>query len=112
MKLFQYHGMSNDIRVGAVTEAGHVALPSSIKMEGLLGLGDTAIKDILAKEVTVPLKQENIRFAPVVTRPEKILCIGLNYDEHINETNLIHLRTFFFSSFLRYSTTSSLNSLK
>ena len=88
MKLFQYHGMSNDIRIGAVTEAGHVALPSSIKMEDLLGLGDTAIKDILAKEVTVPLKQENIRFAPVVTRPEKILCIGLNYDEHINETKL------------------------
>lgn len=88
MKLFQYHGMSNDIRVGAVTEQGHVALPSTIKMEDLLGLDDAAIRELLSKEVTVPLKQENIRFAPVVTSPEKILCIGLNYDEHINETKL------------------------
>ncbi|MDO4204809.1 MAG: fumarylacetoacetate hydrolase family protein [Selenomonadaceae bacterium] len=88
MKLFQYHGMSNDIRVGAVTENGHVALPSTVKMEDLLGLDDAALKDLLAKEVTVPLKQENIKFAPVVTHPEKILCIGLNYDEHINETKL------------------------
>ncbi len=27
------------------------------------------------------------RFAPVVTKPEKILCIGLNYRPHVEETN-------------------------
>ena len=88
MKLFQYHGMSNDIRVGAMTENGPVAFPSLIKMKDLLGLNDASLKELMAKEVMVPLKQEDIKFAPVVTDPEKILCIGLNYDEHINETKL------------------------
>ncbi len=28
----------------------------------------------------------NVQFAPVVTRPEKIICIGFNYRQHANET--------------------------
>lgn len=33
---------------------------------------------------------ENITFAPSVPNPEKILCIGLNYDSHIKEVKLEH----------------------
>ena len=32
----------------------------------------------------IPLAE--IRFAPVVTRPDKIICIGFNYREHAEET--------------------------
>lgn len=35
-------------------------------------------------------KEEDITFAPSVTNPEKILCIGLNYDSHINEVKMEH----------------------
>lgn len=35
-------------------------------------------------------QKENIIFAPSVPNPEKILCIGLNYDSHIKEVKLEH----------------------
>jgi 2-keto-4-pentenoate hydratase/2-oxohepta-3-ene-1,7-dioic acid hydratase in catechol pathway len=33
------------------------------------------------------LPENTFEYAPVVTRPQKILCIGLNYRSHIKETN-------------------------
>lgn len=33
------------------------------------------------------LQEENIRFGPCVTRPNKIICVGLNYRQHAIETN-------------------------
>ncbi|GAB6174541.1 hypothetical protein JCM15765_40190 [Paradesulfitobacterium aromaticivorans] len=33
------------------------------------------------------LQEEKIEFAPCVTSPEKILCVGLNYRKHAEETN-------------------------
>lgn len=38
-----------------------------------------------ADAVIVPLAAA--RFAPLVTRPEKIICIGFNYRQHAEETN-------------------------
>jgi 2-keto-4-pentenoate hydratase/2-oxohepta-3-ene-1,7-dioic acid hydratase in catechol pathway len=32
--------------------------------------------------------EEKIEFGPVVTRPEKIICVGLNYRRHAREVNL------------------------
>jgi 2-keto-4-pentenoate hydratase/2-oxohepta-3-ene-1,7-dioic acid hydratase in catechol pathway len=29
---------------------------------------------------------QEVQFAPVVTRPEKIICVGFNYKEHAEET--------------------------
>jgi 2-keto-4-pentenoate hydratase/2-oxohepta-3-ene-1,7-dioic acid hydratase in catechol pathway len=34
------------------------------------------------------LKEESIEYGPVVTRPEKIICIGLNYRRHAREVKL------------------------
>lgn len=34
------------------------------------------------------MEQSTIHFAPVILNPQKIICIGLNYREHINETGL------------------------
>jgi len=31
------------------------------------------------------LKEENIEYGPLVTRPEKIICVGLNYRRHAQE---------------------------
>lgn len=48
------------------------------------------IRDIVKQAVQNPnqyefLAEEEISFAPVVTDPEKILCVGLNYLEHVEE---------------------------
>ena len=34
------------------------------------------------------LKEENIEYGPLVTRPEKILCVGLNYRRHAQEVKM------------------------
>jgi 2-keto-4-pentenoate hydratase/2-oxohepta-3-ene-1,7-dioic acid hydratase in catechol pathway len=34
------------------------------------------------------LKEENIEYGPLVTRPEKIICVGLNYRRHAQEVKL------------------------
>ncbi len=33
------------------------------------------------------LMARGVRWAPVVTRPQKIVCVGLNYKSHVSETN-------------------------
>jgi len=35
----------------------------------------------------VLLPEESLRFGPCVTRPNKIICVGLNYRKHAEETN-------------------------
>ena len=33
------------------------------------------------------LEESKIEYAPAVTNPEKIICVGLNYSKHAKETN-------------------------
>lgn len=49
----------------------------------LNALVDAAMKSKAAQKAL--LKEETIEFGPVVTRPEKIVCVGLNYRQHAIE---------------------------
>jgi 2-keto-4-pentenoate hydratase/2-oxohepta-3-ene-1,7-dioic acid hydratase in catechol pathway len=49
----------------------------------LNALVDAAVKSAAAKKAF--LKEETIEYGPVVTRPEKIVCVGLNYRQHAIE---------------------------
>lgn len=49
----------------------------------LNALVDAAMKSKAAQKAF--LKEETIEFGPVVTRPEKIICVGLNYRQHAIE---------------------------
>jgi len=40
------------------------------------------------KGATPDFKLEQITFDPVIADPGKIICVGLNYNEHVNETGL------------------------
>jgi 2-keto-4-pentenoate hydratase/2-oxohepta-3-ene-1,7-dioic acid hydratase in catechol pathway len=33
------------------------------------------------------LEESSVEYAPAVTNPEKIICVGLNYAKHARETN-------------------------
>jgi 2-keto-4-pentenoate hydratase/2-oxohepta-3-ene-1,7-dioic acid hydratase in catechol pathway len=46
-------------------------------------LVDAAVKSAAAKKAF--LQEESIEYGPVVTRPEKIVCVGLNYRQHAIE---------------------------
>jgi 2-keto-4-pentenoate hydratase/2-oxohepta-3-ene-1,7-dioic acid hydratase in catechol pathway len=51
--------------------------------QSLNALVDAASKSSAAQKAF--LKEENIEYGPAVTRPEKIVCVGLNYRRHAAE---------------------------
>ena len=50
----------------------------------LNALVDAALKSSFARSAFI--KEEGIEYGPVVTHPEKIVCVGLNYRKHAQET--------------------------
>ncbi|WP_071393970.1 fumarylacetoacetate hydrolase family protein [Bacillus tuaregi] len=89
---------NNQIRLGIVTEKGIIDVEESArifsleiptKMEDVIAGGDKAIQQLysLMKEEVAYLSEEEIVYAPCVTNPEKILCVGLNYVDHVNESS-------------------------
>jgi 2-keto-4-pentenoate hydratase/2-oxohepta-3-ene-1,7-dioic acid hydratase in catechol pathway len=50
----------------------------------LNALVDAALKSSSARSAFI--KEEGIAYGPVVTHPEKIVCVGLNYRKHAQET--------------------------
>lgn len=88
MKLFQYYDEKKKKCVGAVTKNGCFALPEDVTMESLLGRSGAELEIMAESRNCGPLEPKELHFAPIVSHPEKILCVGLNYDEHIDETGL------------------------
>ena len=94
---------NNENRLGVKTDHGildvkeaaaalHMPAPST--MDDLLqnqdgpalnALVDAAVKSAAVKKSF--LKEEGLQYGPLVSRPEKIVCIGLNYRKHAKETN-------------------------
>ena len=93
-----------EYRLGAKTEKGILDVPEAAQllpmhapatMDDLLqnqdgpslnALVDAVLKSASAQKMAaVFLKEESIEYGPVVTRPEKIVCVGLNYRHHAQE---------------------------
>ena len=77
------------IRTGAGTTAARLDGDSLVPLDAadvgaLLGSGDPGAVPARAGAVPVPAAEAD--FAPVVTNPAKIICVGLNYRTHILET--------------------------
>lgn len=102
MKLLQYK-QSNQVRLGMKVEEGvidiaaaslamGISAPQSIE-EAIRG-GEAAAAQLKAVKRAVMndskrayvLEETNISFAPVITNPQKIICVGLNYRKHAEET--------------------------
>src|SRR5580765_6544882 len=41
-----------------------------------------------AKGATADFTLDQITFDPAIVNPDKIICVGLNYHEHLNETGM------------------------
>lgn len=95
---------NGEYRLGAKMEKGILDVPEAAKllqmhapatMDDLLqnqdgpslnALVDAVLKSTSAQKVAgLFLKEESIEYGPVVTRPEKIVCVGLNYRRHAQE---------------------------
>ena len=80
MKLLQYYD-NNRMRIGVLegNEASPLDFPGD--MVDFISSEPGNVK----KEKSISL--DKIDFAPVLTRPSKIICIGLNYLDHIKESH-------------------------
>jgi acylpyruvate hydrolase len=77
------------IRTSAGTTAArldgdHLIPLDAADVRALLAAGDPAAVGATAGTAAVPVEQAD--FAPVVTNPSKVICVGLNYRTHIAET--------------------------
>ena len=90
--------------LGVKTDQGILDVPKAAKLLGkhapatiddllqdedgpsLNALVDAALKS--KATYTAFIKEEDVEYGPVVTRPEKIVCVGLNYRRHAKEVNL------------------------
>lgn len=66
---------------------GNNTLPTT--MEQVIASGKNGLRALeqYAKDAATALQEEKLVYAPCVTGPEKILCVGVNYTEHGNECN-------------------------
>jgi len=91
MKLVSFQA-DNVARFGAVKDQGIVELGSHFKDRGIASLRQLLAADALdeAKRIVAQSapswKIDNVTFLPVIPDPGKILCIGLNYRDHVEET--------------------------
>lgn len=93
-----------DYRLGVKTDKGILDVPGAANLLGMPA--PLTMDDLLQNEdgprlnalVSAALNataagaafvsEQNIEYGPVVTRPEKIVCVGLNYRRHAKEVNM------------------------
>ncbi|ALS26705.1 5-carboxymethyl-2-hydroxymuconate isomerase [Paenibacillus sp. 32O-W] len=102
MKLLNFKE-NGDVRLGVVTDKGVVDVAAAAEAAGIEAPADVhavieggsaaiaALNGIVDKALSAPggvIREEaSLRLAPCVTRPGKIICVGLNYRKHAEETN-------------------------
>lgn len=95
---------SGEYRLAAKTTKGILDVPEAARLLRLPAPG--TMDDLLQNEdgprlsalveaalkspasTTAFLKEENVEYGPVVTQPEKIVCVGLNYRQHAKEIGM------------------------
>ena len=95
MKLFNYK-KGNQICLAIKSDRGIIpvgngadgAVPAT--MEQVIAGGQSSLRALeqLAQNASAVLPEEGLAYAPCVTHPEKILCVGINYTEHGNECHI------------------------
>jgi acylpyruvate hydrolase len=78
------------IRRGTGTWAARIDDEGAVAVEGFAGVGDLLTQpgwaELAASASGEAVGLEALDYAPLVPRPDKIVCVGLNYRAHIVET--------------------------
>lgn len=77
--------VSGVVDVAATAAKNGLVVPSSL--QGLIAAGEVGEKQlqaVLQKELVV-ISEEKVQFAPPLSSPEKVICVGLNYEKHAKE---------------------------
>lgn len=87
MKLCNFY-VDNDIHAGVFIDGAVrdlTAADPAMTMEGIIAGGQPALDKAAELAKSAPAAEEPVRFANICREP-KILCVGLNYRAHANET--------------------------
>ncbi|MDQ4085166.1 MAG: fumarylacetoacetate hydrolase family protein [Actinomycetota bacterium] len=99
MKLLSFHA-TDGVRLGVRTDAGVVdvrraaeaaGLPAPLSMREAIAGGATAtehLQRLLTQDPVEPVPEHEVRFAPAVPDPDKIICVGANYLKHAKEAGI------------------------
>ena len=98
MKLVNFL-VGDNVRLGVKVENGILDLTKAAadldfsvpeKIEEVISGGQNMLEKLnkLIKQETCIIPEKEVVFAPCITKPEKIICIGLNYLDHANESNM------------------------
>lgn len=76
------------IDVKKAAEAYSMEVPATI--EEVIDGGEAVLSKLtkLVEQAEPSVKEEGLVYAPAVTKPEKIICVGLNYIDHAKESNM------------------------
>lgn len=96
MKLLNFFGKDGSVQLGIATEQGIIDVQAVARNNGLdvptdihaaIEAGTDSLTSVVDKADSY-LSESDITFAPAITSPEKILCIGLNYGKHAEESGM------------------------
>ncbi|MGH3368026.1 MAG: fumarylacetoacetate hydrolase family protein [Nocardioidaceae bacterium] len=99
MKLLSFHA-DDGVRLGVRTDAGVVDVSRAAEAAGVSA--PSSVHEVIAGGATVldrleslvgehgtgPVAESDIRFAPAVPDPGKIICVGANFRRHAQEANI------------------------
>ncbi|ACZ90866.1 fumarylacetoacetate hydrolase family protein [Streptosporangium roseum] len=87
MKLLRVGPVGQE-RPAVMDEAGNLRAISEPEIDGafLASGGVARVREALERDELPVLESEGLRIGPPVARPGKIVCIGLNYRDHAEET--------------------------
>ena len=79
-------GMSRlcTVRIGSSTRAGRIDGDDIVILDAA-DVGDVLRADSEVAETGEAIPRETARLAPAVTAPDKVVCVGVNYLDHIEE---------------------------
>lgn len=87
MKLLMYHEQ-DDIYVGILSD--DEVIVTGIKADDFLGEGLSAYEELRQLDIQnldkIPV--DDLKIAPTVPNPSKIICVGLNYQKHAAESGM------------------------
>ncbi|WP_028403253.1 fumarylacetoacetate hydrolase family protein [Ectobacillus panaciterrae] len=94
MKLLNFK-QGDRICLGVKTEKGIIdvsaALDQNVTMEKMIEQGNeglTKLQSLVNQPTLSYIDESKITYAPIVTNPEKIICVGLNYVNHAEESKM------------------------
>ena len=86
MRLLTFRRADGSLAAGSVVAGGVVDLTKRLGVASLRALFASGKLDEARRLESADLALDGLTFAPVIPDPDKIICVGLNYRDHVAET--------------------------